>query len=1318
MNKLSHYLSIVLIIELFTISYPNKLIGQTENRPLIDLPKNIPPSPTPANLGEFGKTPVSLYTGSPSVSIPIYNIEVGNYSFPIVLNYKSGGIKVNEMSSWVGLGWSLMAGGCITRSQNGLADELPGYGYVSTPVDINSLSIFDKLQYFDGNKDSESDEFNFTLPNKSGGFHLTKNNTIKIANGEELLINKTLSPAGISFQDVGGDICIKKPILIIKWEIIDENGIKYIFDKYEKVVSFGRYYKLENNGFVSNFDDIDPDPTQTNPTISTWYLTRIETPENETVDFEYVDEEYTYDIQGESKRYVSYDPNQFPSWLAYNMPQISLTGQRLSYKSKRLSRITTTNSIIEFVSNSERADLIGAKYLNNILIKNTDGEIVKNFNLNYNYLLGNLMIDAQQITPYGTNTFSLPCNYPLSFSYRLMLSEVKEVMGSEIAKSYKLDYYHEIGLPNRASIWKDHWGYSNGPETDPDRLMHPFKFHHLPGYQDKTIVHEKEPDINYTKQGTLKTIIYPTGGYSEFEFELHDCISDLLPNPFNKIPAINFSINYMNYPYLDYESEIMLIDEGNHTAEFMNCYYVEFTVNDLAGFDNIELELSDYPVEFAEIGAIGFFIDRVSGSPGRVWTLNSDLLSFSPPTTWNSEYCSQFSTQVFGGTKSLLLPNGTYRLYHYPVSDPPPSQLFNECAHFYSYSLNIEERHENYYSALKKVGGLRIKKMTDFKDSNSNGYVTSFEYVDDNMISSGQLVNFPSYIKDYYEQHYEQHDCDACLCNFGTVGETTLHFKVHSTETNYPLLSTSGSYIGYSQVIEKRIEFNGLFDHSGKTIFNYTSSLEFPDLNYDDSPSNIIANPYPYPPTRSRDFCRGKLKSKRIMNSSNAVIYKENNTFSLSYEELPNQKTDYKLRPGGNFERAWECLQAGGFFTTCHMGHKVMSIYEWFNSPAITFPIYPLTITDYSSVIGKFQLEQTVTYEYTTQGTINSMSDYQYKGNRVAQVSKSTSTNETINTINLYPDDFSTNSILVDMKNRNMINYVVEQLTKKNNTTNINHIKTTFGYIEPSHQFINKTKVEEKIGDGNFVERLSFNKYTNLHGKLKEYKLNQGPINSIIWSDDELYLLAEIQNTSLMECGFTGFENNELNGWYSTSPIFETTHENVHTGNSSLNITGTTLTRSFNVISAGGTVYDPVPMHSGYKASVWVKGGTDAYLKISIPNHSIESRSNVPADAVNNWYQLEVEIPYGKYDQFTGSGVTMVVEISASSTAYIDDLRFHPMDAQMKSYTYKPLFGVTSISDQNNKPTYYEYDPFGRLNLVKDENLNILKKTDYHYRPQ
>jgi YD repeat-containing protein len=54
----------------------------------------------------------------------------------------------------------------------------------------------------------------------------------------------------------------------------------------------------------------------------------------------------------------------------------------------------------------------------------------------------------------------------------------------------------------------------------------------------------------------------------------------------------------------------------------------------------------------------------------------------------------------------------------------------------------------------------------------------------------------------------------------------------------------------------------------------------------------------------------------------------------------------------------------------------------------------------------------------------------------------------------------------------------------------------------------------------------------------------------------------------------------------------------------------------------------------------------------------------------------------------------------------------------MTTYTYEPLIGMTSQCDPNSRITYYDYDPFGRLMLVKDQDGNILKKYCYNYAGQ
>ena len=54
--------------------------------------------------------------------------------------------------------------------------------------------------------------------------------------------------------------------------------------------------------------------------------------------------------------------------------------------------------------------------------------------------------------------------------------------------------------------------------------------------------------------------------------------------------------------------------------------------------------------------------------------------------------------------------------------------------------------------------------------------------------------------------------------------------------------------------------------------------------------------------------------------------------------------------------------------------------------------------------------------------------------------------------------------------------------------------------------------------------------------------------------------------------------------------------------------------------------------------------------------------------------------------------------------------------AQVKSYTYDSLVGVTSITDEKGITSYYEYDKYNRLIQIKDYEGNILSETQYNYK--
>ncbi len=93
------------------------------------LPAQMPQDPTygltpnAKSFQRYGDIPVSLYTGTPNITIPLDTIRDVSLSLPISLSYHSGGIKADEHPGWVGLGWTLMLGGAITREVRNIPDE-------------------------------------------------------------------------------------------------------------------------------------------------------------------------------------------------------------------------------------------------------------------------------------------------------------------------------------------------------------------------------------------------------------------------------------------------------------------------------------------------------------------------------------------------------------------------------------------------------------------------------------------------------------------------------------------------------------------------------------------------------------------------------------------------------------------------------------------------------------------------------------------------------------------------------------------------------------------------------------------------------------------------------------------------------------------------------------------------------------------------------------------------------------------------------------------------------------------------------------------
>lgn len=174
----------------------------------------------------------------------------------------------------------------------------------------------------------------------------------------------------------------------------------------------------------------------------------------------------------------------------------------------------------------------------------------------------------------------------------------------------------------------------------------------------------------------------------------------------------------------------------------------------------------------------------------------------------------------------------------------------------------------------------------------------------------------------------------------------------------------------------------------------------------------------------------------------------------------------------------------------------------------------------------------------------------------------------------------------------------------------------------------------------------------------------QGIPQSVIWGYNNSLVIAQVTNARANQIYHTSFEEGSASEETGTDPT---------TGSA----------RTGKKVKVGNTFIIPAdkrPIAGSYVLSYW------------------EQVSGV-------WQYREQTISY-----------TPAATSLFTTTNVIDEVRIYPANARMMTYTYDPLVGKTSETNANNLTTYYDYDEFNRLKLVRDNEGNIVKNYYYHYK--
>ncbi|GGF30331.1 hypothetical protein [Flavobacterium limi] len=771
----------------FTILFlPLKILSQEIANPYTSTENTIK-SPQVHLLKEFANHPVDLSSGLVDVSIPLYEINFGDIKIPLNLKFHASGLKADITENGIlGLKWVTNIGGFISREVRGYPDEKNDHkqginNLAYTPDWITLFGGTNDNRPFSGNnviftnqdlsqfsmpgiygkyEDTEYDIFTFLLPNgKSGKFIL------KDING-----NKTAS-----FM----------PYQPYKIKIISEylySSVYHTTTTIELTDDLGFIYKFGKNDLNKPYYETD----QEYYSVNCWLLNSITSPNaKDIIKFEYINTLVNgnstlppviiHDQLTTSPNYFSNDMNICSNSVLYD-----LIGNDLHYnhfvknynsppgrnqEACILTKITYNDLSINFNYLQNVPDLNGF-LLNNIEIKN-NAEILKKIEFD--------------ITSPGRESLS-----ELEKPSYLNFLQIKD-KNNQVIEKYKFEYYNLDNLPNGNKLVNsaDYWGYYNSQvqnvisqETVNIAFTSPVgacaNGGSITQYYNSEIGASGSRFSNSEdmKIGMLKTITYPTGGQTEFEYESNKIMSTV-GNPTDcgglRIKTViekdknGAEIKKKEYKY-------GLNEDGG--GQIPNYLYpdpntkneIEETATDWKVIDNFMYMGNHGPLGFRNQSANVTYITRVFSGyfPSRYYTFLNKLIYYNKVT----EYIGDSS-------------NNIGKIENYYSNNIPQIQDYNFNTSNFTYKNNkFAVDPSNFWS------GNNLNQKIEYKKANNNTYIkvreTNYSY-QDYIVDEIFDTSIFKY-KTFYGLEANQ-DQDRLKSNSNTIAKQELERIINSPES-------------------------------------------------------------------------------------------------------------------------------------------------------------------------------------------------------------------------------------------------------------------------------------------------------------------------------------------------------------------------------------------------------------------------------------------------------------------------------------------------------------------------------------------------------
>lgn len=1077
---------------------------------------NVPNSPEAEAFAKYGNTEVSLYTGTPNIAVPLYNHIGRELNLPIAINYDASGIRVEQKASQVGLSWSLSFGGRISRIVNGLPDD-----YLLSGVNYNTINQTNTRQqinnYIENNVtfNSEQEMRNYFYFLKDINNNLVDVEpdyySLNVMGLNEVIVfdmetfqPKSLNNPRTKIEAIFNDLNASRPY-ITGWVVISENGTKYYFLSSEKTYLEG---DSQGSEFLREY-------------ISSWVLTKIESPNKKDIyEFNYTHTGYwqessptsrishvTNTISTELPSYVSLPTNETLNSSFYKLNQVYL------------SNIIHNEIIVFKTEMSTRYDINSTvKKIDNIKIYrpcyetpeecNIGSELFKSIDFSYTY--------------FGMDEDDDP-SLELSSDIRLKLDEVTIKNNNyQDYQKYKFDYSRPKELPPTNSFSQDYLGYYNGAGNT---VLYP-SYILDEGTPNQITFHgaNRDPNEEFSTIGMLKRITYPTGGFTEFDFELHD-----ITEPVESI------------------DEVYIISETvGESTEVDTSLYSDENGNPC---DDAHLDGAAYPYNYPRIKIGQFHIQeagtyrlRFNGGNSRNTQAKIKYIPFNncneEPCTrpvevnnYNS-YCDFYQGPFVLNSRTESVDNYQFLQEGYYVY----MVLTDEFDDGGWRTVNLKVSKDEATTTLNQIkkAGLRVASTTDYTKEDEVALVKSYRYKTEiyEDFSSAIEIFSPrfTYITRY--EKYVPRFSDAFI-------EQTLHRNTTATgNSNQP-------HIVYSKVYEVKGNYRPETDitQSGYTEYSFYTGE-----------TGIVSSRRLPPFTNSfyGNYEVGKIKNTSVYNNESEeltdsqVSYYDTTILSQSgislayrdefkYKYITSHYNEDTEEYSYYYQDAcWQCISGGGGSqgqaTNCNPQPHCPAVCVGGNATNTCFiddlQYSPLSLYRYLTNGTTGNVLKMETREYFEGEDIYSVKDYVYSGEENYHLLKeSKNIDSKLDEIKItysYPSDRN-ESVYNNMVSNNRLTDVVVTQTYKNNIL-LSQKKREFSEgINAGFLVANIATAKE---NDNLDSRMKLN-YDDSNNLIESEQVIDGVQNrktAYIWGYDKTYLIAKLENVSYSDISPTTIE--------------------------------------------------------------------------------------------------------------------------------------------------------------------------------------------------